>query len=531
MKLRMPYCLIVLLLLIVSCSNNDNANIDHAYRIVAEEPDSALTILNGVDRQQLSKSEEARYALVYTIAQDKSGLDVGNDSLIGLAFSYYDERPDDSLYAKCQYYMGKYYMLNLWTEKAIDCFDKSANGAEKDSDKYTLCLALEKWSKLLSGTEPQKAIPLIKKAIAVYATIPDAPKVNAAYFKLGLSDALLQSDSLKAAEHVCQEAINIANAVGDKVALSDACQDMANILNGMKRFREELDYSKRAYSLSDVPDDTKLLNLAWAYLNVDSLASSAKILRNIKSSDPTTLYIFNYLHHIAAIKSGKFSDACQYADSSYHYIEKMYADEATKKDNYYSAYVQSKFEKGVMECRAKTMKQLVICITIAALIIILMLVLSYRQYRAKAKMKMEVEKKDHEMKEQLHKEMLRHKEVQISMMRDFILQKVNTAQKIEEIKNNQGENISLTDPDWEEINLFVEKVEGDFVPRLMEKFPQLSDSEKRFLILVRLKIPTKVLSSIYGISEKSVRQKLYVFKSKVGIEGKDCTLRDFIEAF
>ena len=118
--------------------------------------------------------------------------------------------------------------------------------------------------------------------IAVYATIPDAPKVNAAYFKLGLSDALLQSDSLKAAEHVCQEAINIANAVGDKVALSDACQDMANILNGMKRFREELDYSKRAYSLSDVPDDTKLLNLAWAYLNVDSLASSAKILRNIK---------------------------------------------------------------------------------------------------------------------------------------------------------------------------------------------------------------------------------------------------------
>ena len=146
-------------------------------------------------------------------------------------------------------------------------------------------------------------------------------------------------------------------------------------------------------------------------------------------------------------------------------------------------------------------------------------------------MKMEVEKKDHEMKEQLHKEMLRHKEVQISMMRDFILQKVNTAQKIEEIKNNQGENISLTDPDWEEINLFVEKVEGDFVPRLMEKFPQLSDSEKRFLILVRLKIPTKALSSIYGISEKSVRQKLYVFKSKVGIEGKDCTLRDFIEAF
>ena len=40
---------------------------------------------------------------------------------------------------------------NISLDMFIDCFDKSANGAEKDSDKYTLCLALEKWSKLLSG--------------------------------------------------------------------------------------------------------------------------------------------------------------------------------------------------------------------------------------------------------------------------------------------------------------------------------------------------------------------------------------------
>lgn len=209
----------------------------------------------------------------------------------------------------------------------------------------------------------------------------------------------------------------------------------------------------------------------------------------------------------------------------------MYAEATVKKDKYYSTYVQSEFEKGVVEGRAKEMKRLNLFITVAALIIILLLVLFYRQYQAKAKMKIMVEKKNHEMKEQLHKETLRHKEVQISMMRDFILKKTNTAKKIEDIKNNQGENISLTNSDWNEINLFIDNVEGDFVPRLMEKFPQLSDSEIRFLILVRLKIPTKALASIYGISEKSVRQKLYVFKSKVGIEGKDGTLRDYIEAF
>lgn len=531
MKLRKSYCLIVLLLLIVSCGNEHNTAIDHAYQIVAQKPDSALNILNGLNRHQLSKSEEAKYALVYTIAQDKSGLDVDNDSLIGLAYSYYDERPDDSLYAKCQYYMGKYYMLNLWTEKAFDCFRKSADAAEKKGDRYTLCLALEKWSRQLSSTKPQESIPLIKKAIAVYTEIPNAPKVNLVYFKLVLSDALLQSDSLKAAERVCKEAINIANATGDEAALSDACQDMANIKEGMNKFREGLDYSKKSYSLSDAPDDTKLLNLAWAYLNADSLGQCRIALEKISSISQGRLYTSYYIRHLSAIKVGDKVAAVQYADSAYHYIEKMYAEATVKKDKYYSTYVQSEFEKGVVEGRAKEMKRLNLFITVAALIIILLLVLFYRQYQAKAKMKIMVEKKNHEMKEQLHKETLRHKEVQISMMRDFILKKTNTAKKIEDIKNNQGENISLTNSDWNEINLFIDNVEGDFVPRLMEKFPQLSDSEIRFLILVRLKIPTKALASIYGISEKSVRQKLYVFKSKVGIEGKDGTLRDYIEAF
>lgn len=68
-------------------------------------PDSALEILDGIDKCSLDDEEMARYALVYTIAQDKSGFDVDDDSLLYIAFDYYSDRPEDTLYGKLDNYL------------------------------------------------------------------------------------------------------------------------------------------------------------------------------------------------------------------------------------------------------------------------------------------------------------------------------------------------------------------------------------------------------------------------------------------
>lgn len=127
--------LFVCIMVVAGCGDRHCKAIDSAYAIVNDSPDSALSILNHVNQHGLSRKEMARYALVCTIAQDKSGLDVSNDSLLGVAYTYYYSKPDDSLYAKCQYYMGKYYMLNDSSEKALDCFDKSIAATKNNGDK------------------------------------------------------------------------------------------------------------------------------------------------------------------------------------------------------------------------------------------------------------------------------------------------------------------------------------------------------------------------------------------------------------
>ena len=66
----------------VSCYQSHKKELDLAYVLAESKPDSALTFLNHIDQVKLSDEEMAKYALTYYMAQDKSGLDVDNDSLI-----------------------------------------------------------------------------------------------------------------------------------------------------------------------------------------------------------------------------------------------------------------------------------------------------------------------------------------------------------------------------------------------------------------------------------------------------------------
>jgi len=81
------------------------------------------------------------------------------------------------------------------------------------------------------------------------------------------------------------------------------------------------------------------------------------------------------------------------------------------------------------------------------------------------------------------------------------------------------------------IRLFVDGFKGNFVTRLQNTFSDLNDDDIRLMMLLRLKMPTKALALIYGISEKSIKPKLFVYKAKVGIGGEKISLRTYIEGF
>ncbi len=520
------------IMVLTGCGDRHCKAIDSAYAIVDESPDSALSMLNHVNQHELARKEMARYALVYTIAQDKSGLDVDNDSLLGIAYTYYYSKPDDSLYAKCQYYMGKYYMLNDSSEKAIECLDRSIVAAKNNEDKYTQCLGLEKLSKVMSNSNNRKALSCAMKAERIYGSLPQKSKINEAYYKLNVCEVLLLSNSLNSATLKCREALTIGLACKDSFLISDIYQVLSTIQREKGECQASLKNAENSNRYCQYADNSKLLNLAWAYLNVDSIDECREVLKNIRSAEARDAYTKYYLLHVASLKKHDYVKACTMADSAYTHIEQMYTNELSKKEEYYNSLTYSLYEKGKSDGRGKLMYWFVGYITLSGLILIFIILRSYKQYKRKAKLKLAAEECERELQKEKYEDEIKRKEIQLSTMRSYILDKISIAQKLDKIRGNRDKSVPLSDDDWSEIRLFVNSVEYDFVIRLKTKNPELSEEDINFMILLRLGMPSKAMALIYGISEKSIRQKLFVYKRKVGIEDKkDLSLRTFIEQF
>ena len=218
--------------------------------------------------------------------------------------------------------------------------------------------------------------------------------------------------------------------------------------------------------------------------------------------------------------------------NAYHYIEEMYGKELNDKEKYYKSLVAAQYEKGISEGRANLLTWLVSLIVFSAIAVIAFILYAYRQYKLRVERKIQSEQEKRAMEKKMHEEEMHHKDIQLSTMRSYLLNKINIAKRIEEIRGNKKENVVLTEEDWKEIKIFVNNVEGNFISRLKKRFPKLSDEDVKFMILIRLKMSSKAMGLIYNISEKSIRQKLFVYKSKVDLEGKNSSsLRSYIESF
>lgn len=155
----------VMLSVLVSCYQSHKREFDLAYTLAESKPDSALVFLNRINQGKLSDKDMAKYALIYYMAQDKSGLDVDNDSLIRIAYDWYGEHQDDSLYATALYYMGKCFLLNDSMEQAKACLEKSYSISDSLHNMNLKCLALDKLIEVEEQLAPDTALKYAKALV------------------------------------------------------------------------------------------------------------------------------------------------------------------------------------------------------------------------------------------------------------------------------------------------------------------------------------------------------------------------------
>ncbi len=86
------------------------------------------------------------------------------------------------------------------------------------------------------------------------------------------------------------------------------------------------------------------------------------------------------------------------------------------------------------------------------------------------------------------------------------------------------------DRDREKFQMHISEQNSNFIHRLTESFPKMTDNEKRLASLLRLNLSSKEIASILNISPKSVEMNRYRLRKKLKIDPK-VPLSDFIRNF
>ena len=525
----------VMLSVLVSCYQSHKRELDLAYTLAESKPDSALVFLNRINQGKLSDEDMAKYALIYYMAQDKSGLDVDNDSLIRIAYDWYGEHPADSLYATTLYYMGKYFLLNDSMEQAKACLDLSYSISDSLHHLNVKCLALDKLIEVEEQLAPYKALNYAKALVKMYESMPNVSIYNKVAAHLRLGENFFFVGSLKQALNEEKKAYSLAMSVDDNNLLSYVRQNLASTFEEMGEKDSCLLYARQAYDLNGNDRFSCQLMLASVYISVDSINQAFRLLKQAMPKTAEDRYSVFYFQSQAAMKAQDFKSAKSFSDSAYHYLEDMYRTASKAKISYYSSFLKKESERAKMQGKAEVQRWVFGLIVFLGLIIILFVLYAYWSYRklslARIAHEQEIFTQKQQMMEKLHQEELSHRDVQLSVMRTYLLKKIEVVEKLNSSVPNESKHIVLSDNDWTELEVFLDSVEDLFVSRLKQKHPNLSKADLRLMMLLRLKLSQKTLASIYCVSEKAIKQKLFLYKDKVGIKNEHFSLRNYIENF
>lgn len=104
---------------------------------IMERPDSALAVLDSMDRTLLTTDHHKAYhALLHAMALDKNFIDVDDDSLASIAVKYFSRKGPEKYHARSRYYLGLSYYYAQNYKNAILEFTKAEKVAERCDSLY-----------------------------------------------------------------------------------------------------------------------------------------------------------------------------------------------------------------------------------------------------------------------------------------------------------------------------------------------------------------------------------------------------------
>ena len=409
--------------------------------------------------------------------------------------------------------------------------------SEESEDWHTNYIAYQRLADALSQANPEEALRLMKKALAVYELHPDNEQNYVILLDYAgtyaAQVAFINEGSYDEALDFIHRAYDIAK---NKQMPDQMCQtltSLANVAWAKEDYRQAVDYARQAESLlAPLGEDSEGLTdlrpgtlqvLARSYFFLNMLDSAETVYRQIEPGDDVHLaYIVqSNLAKIALRRMG----ATQVEDSvagAFEQIEDFYFKALEQKDEYYQETLRQEMENQQLAYRSQMYGRTLLIIIIASLIVILAMVLMVR-YR----MRLQRQRQQQLQQEAEHQKTLLHQANEVvAFLQDFILERTEALKKLSQSVDSR---IYLSPHEWSEIERTLNAIDNNHFARIREQYPTMQDDDIHLCILTRLGISNRTIGNIYCLTVSAVQhRKLKLKKDVFGESNPDITLEQIL---
>ena len=263
---RISFIIATILVCFIGCAPKSvRHTLSDIETFIQERPDSALSILDTMDRASLTTARSrAHHALLHAMALDKNFIDVSDDSIAQVAVDYFSKHGPQKYHARSLYYLGLAYYYQQDYNKAIVEFTKAEEVAEACDSLYLGMIKGGQAFVYKKTYNPIEEINCLNKAYEIYSSL--SSKYYEDVTKLNLVHSLYNQNHIEQANLLLSDLLNDTN-LNHKVKLaSEITIAFTSILLNNE---DEFSSAVQIYDSVFCSEDSHLLTIrdywAWAY--------------------------------------------------------------------------------------------------------------------------------------------------------------------------------------------------------------------------------------------------------------------------
>lgn len=436
--------------------------------------------------------------------------------------------------------------------------------------------------------QPGKAMKEQQSAMAIYLELNDSKGIALTLTRIG--HLREKEKNPKRALELHQQALIYCRKKNDSIIYAEIYENIGSVYEDLEAYDKALEYYQLAYTLNRSEKGkeariTVLNNIGDCYRKmgdfVQALQFTHQALHEARKSD-------NHYEERSALRDlsklydlkGEFQHSKTYLDSAYQLTEMIYTDEGAQQVALLSTFYELEQKDREIELldknkRNATLTGWIYLQTAIIVFILLFVIIWWQRVRMKSDRRnlkaqeLVLETKQQLMQVELDNARLRESKLSSDLQNQYLLERElqqelelrsqslssHTLQLIEKNglletlqqsllkaikaegaeKNKQLREVSRQidfsfhrDRDWSNFEHFFAQVHASFYDKLKEQLPDISRTEQRLCALIKLKLESKEIAIILGITVDSLRIARYRLKKRLKLDEAD-SLGSFIE--